>query len=357
MRITEKDIIKRLQESAEQYKPLIFMRFEEEFLSVREIRPDAIIEISMENGLSFKALVEIKTVANPKTLLLACKVLRDELNRINEPDLVPVVVAPYIGNRQSGILADEGVSWIDLSGNMRIQIPNRLYIERTGKPNKFPDTVPIRKIFQGTSSLVSRALLLKLDGFSSLYEITDFINSRNANITPSTVSKVLKSLEQELLVDKSKSLISARNPEKLLDRLTEGYIGSTERKTRKAYKFAADNTRDLFFAFSNLRIDYAACGFYAAELKGLAVTNEITIFVKDIERVRKAGVPEDTTFSNLTIIETNEPDVWFNVSKQINNAVVDDIELYLEMMTATPRGPEIAKQIKQRILKRTDIDG
>ncbi|MGB8226273.1 MAG: hypothetical protein WCE45_05340, partial [Sedimentisphaerales bacterium] len=135
---------------------------------------------------------------------------------------------------------------------------------------------------------------------------------------------------------------------------------STERKMRKTYKFAADNTRDLFFAFSNLRIDYAACGFYAAKLKGLAVTNEITIFVKDIERVKKAGVPEDTTFSNLTIIETNEPDVWFNASRQmnqVNNAIVDDIELYLEMMTATPRGPEIAKQIKQRILKRTNIDG
>ena len=435
MRFTEKDIIKRLRESAEQYKPLIFKRFEEEFSIANRARADAIAEVSIENGPSFKALIEIKTVANPKTLLLACKVLRDELNRINEPDLVPVVVAPYIGNRQAGILADEGISWIDLSGNMRIQIPNQLYIERTGKPNKFPDTVPIRKIFQGTSSpasgalllkpdsfssqagiladegiswvdlsdnmwikapnlyiertgkpnkfpdttpikkifqgvssLVSRALLLKPAGFSSLYEITDFINSLNAKITPSTVSKVLKSLEQELFVDKSKSLIRTRDPEKLLDKLTEGYINSIERKMRKTYKFTADNIKNLFFNFFEQQVDYAACGFYAAKIKGLAVTNEITIFVKDIEQVRKASecsrykvefIP-DAEFGNLTITETNDPGVWFNVSKQtnqVNNSIVDDIELYLEMMTATPRGPEIAKQIKQRILKRTDIDG
>lgn len=358
MRLTEKEIIKRLWESAEQYKPLIFVGFEEEFPLAKGARADAIVQVSMENGVSFKALVEITAVANPKTLLQKCKVLRDELNRINEPDLVPVVVAPYIGNRQARILADEDISWIDLSANMRIQAPN-LYIERTGNPNKFPDTVPIRKIFQGTSSLVSRALLLKPDGFSSLDEVTDFINSRNANITSSTVSKVLKSLEQELLIDKSKSLIRARAPEKLLDRLTEGYINSTERKTRKAYKFAADDVRYIFSAFSNPNrpIDYAVCGFYAA--KGLAVTNEITMFVKDIEKVRKAAVPEDSAFGNVTIIETNEPGVWFNTPKQPNNtvAVVDDIELYLEMMAATPRGPEIAKQIKQRILKRTNTDG
>lgn len=368
MRLTEKEMIKRLRESAEQYKPLIFKRFEEEFFVSNRVWADAVVEFSIENGLSFMALVEIKSITNPNSMLQTCKAFREMLNRKNRPDLVPIIIAPYIGSRQAGILAEEGISWIDLSGNMRIQIPNRLYIERTGKPNKFPDTALIKKIFQGVSSLVSRALLLESEGFSSLDKIVDFINSRNANITLSTVSKVLKSLEQELLVDKSKSLIRARDPEKLLDKLTEGYINSTERKTRKTYKFAADNIENLFFNFFEQQVDYAACGFYAAKLKGLAVTNEITIFVKDIEQVRKAAkrfsypvefIP-DTEFGNLTITETNDPGIWFNISQQTNmanNPIVDDIELYLEMMTATPRGPEIAKQLKQRILNWTNLNG
>jgi hypothetical protein len=417
MRLTEKEMVKQLWESAEKYKPLIFKRFEEKFSIADRARADVIAEVSIENGPSFRALIKIKTAANPKTLLLACKVLRDELNRISEPDLVPVIAAPYIGSRQAGILAEEGISWLDLSGNMRIQIPNRrylpdtlqfrkisqgtfslasktllsepdsfssqseisaegstalidfsdnmrtkapsLYIERTGNLNKFPDTAPIKKIFQGVSSLVSRAILLKPEGFSSLYEITDFITSRNAKITSSTVSKVLKSLEQELLVDKSKSLICVKDPEKLLDRLTEGCINSTERKARKAYKFAADEVENIFSTFYKMGIDYAACGFYAAKLKGLAVTNEITIFVKDIEQVRKATeyskykvefVP-DAEFGNLTITKTNDPGVWFNVSKQPNNVVVDNIELYLEMVNDTPRGPKIADILKKRILR------
>ena len=362
MRLTEKEIVKRLWESAEEYKRFIFMGFEEKFLLAKGIKADAIVEISTENGPSFKAIVEIAAVANPKTVLQKCRLLRDELNRINEPDLVPVIVAPYISKSQAKILADEGISWIDLSGNMVVQAPNQLYVERTGKPNKFPDIAPIKKIFQGVSSLVSRALLLKPDGFSSLYEVADFINSRNANITVSTVSKVLKSLEQELLVDKSKSLISARDSEKLLERLTEDYISSTKRKVRKTYRFATDSTQKLFYTFFERPIDCVACGFYAAKLKGLAVTDLVTIFVKDIEQVRKAvvynwiAITPDAEFGNISITETNDPGVWFNTRLLRYNAVVDDIELYLEMMADTPRGPKIAKLLKGRILK-VDTDG
>ena len=231
-----------------------------------------------------------------------------------------------------------------------------IQLERTGQRNRFPDTAPIKKIFQGTSSLVSRALLLKPESFSSLYEVVDFINERNANITLSTVSKVLKSLEEELLINKSKSLISVTNREKLLEKLTEGYLSSTERKSRETYRFAAESTKKLFYGLFEKQIDYLACGFYAAQIKGLAVTDQITIFVKDIEQVKKASmwnwvkITPDSEFGNVSITETKDPGVWFNAPLLMYDAVVDNIELYLEMMTDTPRGPKIAKLIKQRIL-------
>jgi hypothetical protein len=60
MRFTEKDMIKQLQESAEQYKPLIFKKFEEEFLFTNRARADAIVEISTENGLSFRLSLKLR---------------------------------------------------------------------------------------------------------------------------------------------------------------------------------------------------------------------------------------------------------------------------------------------------------
>lgn len=365
MRITEKEMIQRLQNSGDQYAPLIVNSFDEQVRLQRGFQADAIIKLSIRDGPSFEALVEVTSVSTPKNILEKVRRLADYLDSINRPDIVPLLVAPYIGAKQAKILADKGVSWIDLSGNMSIRVSGRIYIERTGRRNRFPDTAPIKKIFQGTSSLVSRALLLKPKGFSSLYEIVDFINQRNAGITLSTVSKVLKSLENELLVDKSKSLISVTNREKLLDKLAEGYISSTERKSRQTYKFATNRPDKLFLDFYNRQLIWVACGFYAAQIKGFAVTSQITIFVKDIEQVRIAArqnwikIKPDAEFGNVNITETKDPGVWFNtpLPGYRGEAVVDDIELYLEMMTDTPRGPKIAEQLKQRILERAGIGG
>lgn len=362
MRLTEKEVISRFQSIADKYAPLRINRFEEQVSLADGRCADAIIEFSIPDGSSFEALVEIKSLATPKTILETCRMLADFLRKTDDPCLIPMMIAPYIGKEQAKILAEEGISWMDLSGNMVVRVANQIYIERTGKPNKFPDTAPIKKIFQGTASLVSRALLLKPKGFSSLYEVVNFINSRNANITLSTVSKVLKSLEEELLIRKSKSFISVINSEKLLKRLTDGYIRSTERKARKTYKFTTESITKLFYTFFERQIDYVACGFYAAKLRGLATTDQVTIFVKDIEQVKKAGeynwiqITPDAEFGDISITEVKEPGVWFNAPILMYDSVVDDIELYLEMIVDTPRGPKIAKQLKQRILRRVDVD-
>lgn len=324
---------------------------------------DAIMDCSIQNGPSFKAVVEIKTVATPQNILMGAQLLKAYVAGDKQVDQIPLLVAPYIGTKQAKILADNGISWLDLSGNMSIRVSNRIYIERTGKPNRFPDTAPIKKIFQGTSSLVSRVLLLKPKGFSSLYEMVNFINARNAKITLSTVSKVVKKLDEELLINRDNSLVSVADPEKLLERLAQGYKNSTERKKRNTYKFVIEGIEQLSDGMTVLCKDYLACGFYAAQIKGLAVTDQKMIFVKDIEQFRRkaekklVSVTPDVEFGNFVITETNDPGVWFNADYQITVSVVDDIELYLEMTVDTPRGPKIAEQLKRRILQKGNSDG
>jgi len=359
MRIAEKEILERLDKETDRYAPLAITRIEKDVIAGEGRRIDAIAEFSVKDGPSFQALIEIKSLATPKIIDDVCQQITYLLEIASRKNLVPVFVAPYIGKEQANRLAKAGISWIDLSGNMTIRVAGQVYIERTGKPNMFPDTVPIRKIFQGSSSLVSRALLLKPEGFSSLYELADFINSRNASITVSTISKVLKALEDELLVTKKKNLIAVDDPEKLLDRLAKGYADSVKRQQSNRYRFAIDNyTLSLLPTFWASPLEYAACEFYAAKLRGLTATEQITLFVKSLDEVRKTYgfnmlvTKPDAEFGQLTLIETKEPSVWFNVQSKEFVRTVDDIELYLEMTVATPRGPEIAKQLKQRILKR-----
>jgi DNA-binding MarR family transcriptional regulator len=363
MRLTEEQIVQFLKNTNGKYAPLMINCFQEQVSFQDGFKVDAIMDCSIQGGPSFTAIVEIKTVATPQNILMAARQLAAYFADNKKLDKVPLLVAPYIGIRQAKILADNGISWLDLSGNMTIRVSNRIYIERTGKPNRYPDTAPIKKIFQGTSSLVSRALLLKPAGFSTLYEIVDFINNRNAKVTLSTVSKVLKKLEEELLVDRSKSLISVADPEKLLERLAEGYRNLTERKRRNTYRFVIEGIEQMSDGMTALCKDYLACGFYAAQIKGLAVTDQKTLFVKDIEQFRRkaerklVSITADEEFGNSIITETSDPGVWFNPDWRVIDSVVDDIELYLEMMVDTPRGPKIAEQLKQRILQKGDVNG
>jgi len=368
MRITEREIIQHLQRAGDQFAPLRINRFEEQVNLPQGFQADAIIEFSIQDGPCFEAFVEIVLVPTPKNILEKSRALFDYISKTNKPNIIPLIIAPYIGKRQVKMLADKGISWIDISGNMSVRVSNQIYIERTGQRNRFPDTAPIKKIFQGTSSLVSRALLLKPEGFSSLYEVVDFINKRNANITKSTVSKVLKSLEEELLVNRSRSLISVTSQEKLLDRLTESYINYIKRKESKTYRFSVQKPRYALLKRNVQKSNYLACGFYATQIKGLGVTNEIMICVRNMDQARKDFdfLEPDTEFGNVKLIENNDIEIWFNSVEieltiesviKVTIPVVDDIELYLEMMADTPRGPKIAEQLKRRILEKADISG
>ncbi|MBN2589857.1 MAG: hypothetical protein JXA96_08335 [Sedimentisphaerales bacterium] len=355
MRLTEKQIIKELFNSKERYKPLILKDlYQDPLILNTDTRADAVAKICIENGPCLETVLEIVPVATPNNILNKSKLMKSLLN--NSEQLL-LIVAPYISGKAAKILENEGISWIDLCGNMRVSVPGKIYIEKSGNKNKFPDTSPIKKIFEGTSSLVSRALLLKPEGFKSQYELADFINSLNANITKGTVSRILKSLEDDILIRKDKSLIQVIDSEKLLDRLLEGYIKSSERKMRKIYKYTCENPQKTFRDFFQYNIEYLACGFYAAKIKGLAFTDEISIFVKTIDDIRNAlrrnwiDIEPNSEFGNLTIIETQESGVWFNTIIKLENPIVDDIELYLEMMNDIPRGPKVADKLRELILK------
>jgi len=359
MRLKESDILREI-ENREDLLPLKVDRIEQSCNLVKSFDIDAIIEFSIQDGPSFKAATELLSISTPKTVSQKARVLKNLSFEIKDPNLIPMIIAPYISKKESKLLVNEKISWIDLSGNMNIKIPPTIYIERTGKPNKFPDTSPIKKIYEGTSSLVCRALILNPEGFSSLFEIVNYINERNASITIATVSKVLKSLEEELIVNRTESKIILKKPNILLDNLAEGYSNYLKRRRDRKFRYDLDNFKELEALFENYQIEYAYCGFYAAKRKNLGIAEQITILIKSMEKVKKAlkrnsiTASPDEEYGQVTFIETSNPCVWFNIQEEPFNNTVDDLELYLEMINDKPRGPKIAEQLKERILGKFD---
>ena len=352
MRLTEKEILVKLKNICGEGSPI----------EICDISPAEDIgfmaEFRIRQGPSFSGIVEIASLATPKMVKQKISVLRDFTAKAPRVDgCTPILVAPYIGNKQAEMLESNDISWIDLSGNMKMKSGKTIYIERRGNPNAYPDTAAIKKIYIGASSLVSRALLLKPEGFTLQKEILEFIRNRNADITLATVSKVLKTLEDELLVEKGRDAVRPVDRLQILENLKNSYANSMKAIKQRQCQYFCGDISMLTSVLSSNNIDYAACRFYAAQLKGLAVTEMQDFYVKDLDSasiILKAQIPdfaEDREYGNVMLTEMNNASVWFNIGgKPVK--MVDDIELYLEMSVATPRGPKVAEKLKERILQK-----
>lgn len=357
MRPNEREMIEILRSAGARYEPLRIVSMEMASRQSSDLGADAIIRCQIADGPSFRVLVEVVSRATPKVIRSKCAQMRGLLRDDGDGDTVRLLVAPYIAEQQAAVLAEAGLSWLDLSGNMVIRVGERIYIERTGKPNRFPDTAPIKKIFEGTASLVGRALLLEPTGFVSLTEMVKFIKRRGGTITLPTVSKVLSALEEDLLVAKSREAIRVLEPGRLLDKLAEGYAASREKLAGTTSRLALDDAdRAVKVLCTSSRSVCLVCGFYAAQIKGLAGSSQITMWVRDMRRFRevtdalRVNIQRDEEFGNLTVIEARSPLPWFNATTANDLPIVDDLQLYLEMTVDTPRGPKVAQALRPRIL-------
>lgn len=315
---------------------------------------DVELEFQLENGQKFDAAVDFTDGRSRQYIRQA--IARKRTRSYQQMGFILMVVCPYIGTEQGNLLRRNNISWIDLSGNMYINVPGKVYIERLGNKNKYPDSSTIKNIYSGTSALVSRALLTKADGFSSQNEIVDYINSRGGNITVGTVSKVLSKLEEELFIIKMGRIgILSDSIFKLIDQLIAGYQSSFKKAKKEALKLSYDGDDcNIFGRLYESGCQYAACGLYAAQRKGLAVSGQLEFFVSDANRAtnflrQSLGVQFDSEFGNLAIMETKEPGVWFDLDINGMYKSVCDLELYMEMMLTTPRGPKIAEELKEKL--------
>jgi len=135
VRITEAEVIDRFLAMGAQYAPLGVVSTTEE-TTAAEVRADGLIQFEVEGGVSFRALAEISTVGTPKSIRAKCMQILDLARRASDPELVPLIIAPYIPPSQAEVLQEAGVSWMDLSGNMVVRAGKGVYIERTGRPNQ-----------------------------------------------------------------------------------------------------------------------------------------------------------------------------------------------------------------------------
>ena len=354
-RLTEKEIIEKLR--AIDLRPLeLNGRAVEPYLPFGDLgskyRPDALIDITWKTK-TFQFATEIKIVSTPKLIDEAIWQLTYYLesfkNRRSEESFYPLIVAPYLNDSLLADLTAREISGIDLSGNIALVVPDELLFSRNGRPNKYPSGDPIKNVYRWSSSVVARVFLSKPE-YATVGEVHHEIISRGGKTSMGTVSKVLKTMEDDLFISRSSGTIRIIDAKGLLSKLAENYRAKGSRRTRikvaDPEKFLQGLTRNcdrngILFAIDKPQ-QYTVC----------PTVGELTkIYLENIDKGLEDIEFEDTDrFANVEILETAEPSYYFDRRFVDGTYYTSALQTYLDLMNGGKREHEVAQQLADRIL-------
>jgi hypothetical protein len=318
--------------------------------------------------------VEARRLWTPKIISEAVDTVRRHislgaeglLDGVTGEPLYPLILVPYLSEEWLLKLEREEVSGIDLCGNGVVVVPNELLVLRTGSPNRFRWEGTIKNVYRKNSSIVARVFLL-VPKFSSVSAVLAQIQKRRGEVTLGTVSKVCKSLEDALIIERCPptpvaggpvshlpTALRLIQPDKLLDLLTINYaLPAVSRTFQGKCGLRPEELRMRLQGWeegSGARI--VLTGASSTEAYAVMAREPVqSFYCSDIEGViRSLGddLRETDRFANVSFLETRDDFVYFDRRQGL---WASPIQSYLELLDGDKRERETAEQVRRVILE------
>jgi hypothetical protein len=274
-----------------------------------------------------------------------------------------MIVLPYLKEENLRNLEKRGISGIDMCGN-GVVISGSFRVFRSGQPNRFRTSAAIKNVYARNSSMVARAFLCK-PSYPTVQAICTEINKRNPlvksygrkEMSLSTVSKCLKTLVEDLAVNRADSidLLQAR---KLLDELSGNYKPPI-REWAVTCNIAGttDPISAIANAASSLNMPVILSGLssvsrYAVMQRGATKK----IYCPDLSRLLKQlPIVQTERFPDIEFIETSEEALYFDSREAQGVSFASSVQTYLELMAGDKRDIETALQVQDFIM--SELEG
>lgn len=158
---------------------------------------DAKITLRGPGGTFTSVAIEVKRKLEPRTVvsLLSREIQLAKRMGAYTPLLV---VAPWLSRRTQELLAEEGLSYIDLTGNALVRIDNpAFYLQTSGADRNPAPKEQQRAQLRGPKAGRLIRFLIDVRGPYDLSEL-----ARATNLTPGYVSRLLDTLDREALIER-----------------------------------------------------------------------------------------------------------------------------------------------------------
>jgi hypothetical protein len=320
----------------------------------RNAELDALITLGWR-GRSYRFAVEMKSLWTPKAVRMA---MDQASKNATSARAYPLVMVPYLSEEWIRTLEAESVSGIDLCGNGVVVVPGKLLVLRTGAPNRYRWQGTIKNVYRKNSSIVARLFLL-VPQFDSVKAALEEIRRRGGEVTIGTVSKVCKSLEDDLIIERERSETPATRrlrllqPEKLLDLLTANFVppevGSTYRG--KCILPPQGLRERLVRVDADGGVKVTLTGASSVDAYAIMAREPVQSFyctdVASVVASLGGDIRETDRFANVVFLETRDDFLYFDRRPGL---VASPIQTYLELARGDKREKETADQVRRVIL-------
>jgi hypothetical protein len=314
-------------------------------------RVDAVVDLRGSNANATFA-VEAKRSFEPRDVERLLPGLSRTLRGLagNVPLLV---VAPWLSARTQELLRDDGINYVDLTGNAWIRLDYPAVFVRNIGATRNPEPRE-REVARVRGPKAGRLVRTLIDvrppyGVRGLADATD--------LTPGYVSRLLDALDRDALVDRSrKGEVGAVDYQALLRRWVEAYdvLKSNEARRFIAPEGAAKSLERLGDATANGRT--AVTGSFAAvRWAPVAAPALLLIYVENVPAVVDGLnlLPADEG-ANVVLLRPFDQVVWERVNQDDGITYVAPSQTAADCLTGTGRMPSEGEALLEWMTENED---
>jgi hypothetical protein len=348
----ESEIIRELKQRALEIVPVegLKVRIDVEKPLENKSQPDLVIHVSYKD-LKFDLIGEVIAQHSSSVLKAKIAVLKSYVRHNNA--LIPIIIAEYLSPERRAQCRDEGIYYMDLSGNVFIKYES-IHVERNGFPNLYPEKRKGRGVFSDKASLILREAFKDSRRKWGIREL-----ARKIELDPGFVSRIARELEKRNYISYRDSKLKLQDPESIL----KDWVYEYDYKKNKEFRFfcMSKGHDEIIEKMKRLkipdRINYAF-GFHAGAglISPYAVYSEVHIYINEKDSIKwfaeNLKLREVDEGANLIfLLPFYKQSVFYDIQKKDSLKIVSDLQLYLDLYKYPIRGLEQAEHIYENRLK------
>lgn len=317
---------------------------------VADTKTDADLILRLRHGSEeYVLLCEAKSSAQPRQV-------RDMLYRLrNEavhrgPNVVPVLIAPYLSPEVQTLCSDQHVGYLDLEGNAHLAF-DTVYIDRRVPTRPPAEQRALRSLFKPRAAQLLRVLLRQP---GRAWRVTEL--AQEANVSLGHVSNVRHALiDREWARPNERGLILSQ-PDALLDAWRDAYEPPPGEQLRFYTHLHGEKLEDAAkHAFNAIRPTCAYASFSAARWLAPYARNATVYFYADLvgvgELEKALKLSPILKGENVEIHRLDDRGLFLDIIEPAPGILCTSaVQTYLDLAQAGERGREAAQHLRLETL-------